>query len=164
MRRSGCSASVGGGRNRSDVRGRRLARGPGRRDRAVRAIVPGLERRLDEWRQCDRLLGSGVSAVPVATEAAKATATESAAHHLGHRIAAPATLSSQDRQAKTQPTQHRQFPFPIVSVVHLVLLLRTELLLSFILPRACERAVNEPGASYESRMRRHTAVAAARET
>src|SRR2546428_4762857 len=99
MRRSGNSASVGGGKNRSDLRGRRLARGGGRRHIAVRAIVPGLERRLNERRQRDRLLRSAVSAVAVA-EAAPSSGAESTTHHLGRRVAAPAALAPQQRQAE----------------------------------------------------------------
>src|SRR5437660_416731 len=144
MRRSGNSASVGGGKNRSDLRGRWLARGGGRRHIAVRAIVPGLEGRLDERRQRDRLLRPAVSAVAVA-EAAPATAAESPAHHLAHSVAAPAALSPQQRQAEPEPAQHRQFPIPIFCVVHLVLLHRLTRLLSLILPPACERPVKEPG-------------------
>src|SRR5437588_3165881 len=144
MRRSGSSASSGG-RNRSDVRGRWLAAGGCRRHRAVGSIVPGLERRLDERRQRERLLRATVLPVPVATEAAPRPAAESTTHHLAHRIATPATLSPEDRQAQAQPTEHRQFPLPIFRVVHFVLLHRIQPLLSLILPRACERPVNEPG-------------------
>src|SRR5438034_10690063 len=127
MRRSGKLRLSNGRGSRLDLCRRLLRRAAGGRDVTVRPVVPGLERRLDEWRQAHRLIRPTVTAVPVAAEATPAPTAVATAHHLTHRITAPATLATKDRQAEPEPAQHRQLPVPIFrAVVHLVLLLRIQ--------------------------------------
>src|SRR5438094_506127 len=111
-----------------------------RPDVTVRPVVPGFERRLDEWRERHRLLRPSVTAMPVAAEATPASAAVAAAHHLTHGVTAPAALAAQDRQAEPEPAEQRQLALPIVFlIVHLVLLLRFE----SVLPSSCPPPVNE---------------------
>src|SRR5438034_1192715 len=70
---------------------------------------------------------SGRWVAAVRSAAGPAPTAVATAHHLTHRITAPATLATKDRQAEPEPAQHRQLPVPIFrAVVHLVLLLRIQ--------------------------------------
>src|SRR2546422_3890374 len=100
-------------------------RAAGGRDITVRPVVPGFERRLDEWREAHRLLRPTVTAVSVAAKATPGPTGVAAAHHLTRCVPAPAALAPQDRQPEPEPAPHRQLPGPLFrTVVHLVLLLR----------------------------------------
>src|SRR5438876_4871986 len=139
------------------LRRRLLRRTPGRRGGAVGPVVPGLECRLDEWRQVHRLLRSSVTAVSVAAEATPGPTAVPTAHRLGRHVTAPAALASQDRQAESEPAQHRELPVSFFCVVvHFVLLLRLDSLLPFILARTCEPAVKDWGTSRARELRAFT--------
>src|SRR5205807_2346046 len=127
LRRSGDSASFER-EGKSDLCRSRLTRGR-RRNRSVRPVVPCLQGRLDERRQRKGLLRSTGTAVPVAAKAAPGPAAVPAAHHLAHRVAAPAALAPEHRQAEAQPAQHHQFPVPVFRrvIAHLVSLLNSGL-------------------------------------
>src|SRR6266446_9796475 len=124
LRRSGDSASVVR-EGESDLRGSRLGRRPWRRNRAVRPVVPGLQRGLDERWQGERLRRSTGNAVAVAAKSPPGCAGVAAAHHLAHGVPAPAALASQHRQAEADSAEHHQLPLLVSRKVAHVLLLTT---------------------------------------
>src|SRR6202171_6757465 len=140
-------------REKSDLRGFRLPRRRCRRNGSMRPVVPGLQRRLDEWRQGKRLRRSAGNAVAVAAKSPPGRAGVAATHRLAHGLPAPAPLAPEHREPEAKPAQHRQLPFPVSRRVAHVFLLTTRRpfhtgggywvvsLLHFILHRCCEPPV-----------------------